>query len=263
MLTYIYDGSLEGLLTVLALAVDQQPDTIQAITPCRDFQPDLFTETQEIATDRTLAVEFFTRLQAEFSQSIIADLVNCLLSEISGIEVVILDFLRLLLVQGEAIIQNFTNNSIFRVHRTSTQVSHEIERLHGFIRFRQLTNGSYYAAIEPDHNVVRLLAPHFTARFADQSWLIHDLKRQTGIYYDGVVCRFLSKVTVDLNVITASCPFDANRSSDGFAASEFEYQTIWNQYFQAIAIPERTNLQAQKQRMPKRYWKHLVERVES
>jgi probable DNA metabolism protein len=263
MLTYIYDGSLEGLLTVLALAVDQPADMIQAITPCRDFQPDLFTEAQEVATDQALAVEFFTRLQAEFSQSIIGDLVNCLLSEISGIEVVILDFIRLLLVHGEVIIQNFANNSVFKVHRTSTQISHEIERLHGFVRFRQLTNGVYYAAIEPDHNVVRLLAPHFTTRFADQQWLIHDLKRHTGICYDGVVCRFLPEVTTDLNVIAASRPFDANRSSYGFTASEFEYQTIWNQYFKVIAISERTNLQAQKQRMPKRYWKHLVERVKS
>jgi probable DNA metabolism protein len=162
---------------------------------------------------------------------------------------------------GEAVAQNIANPTVLRIRRTSDQVNHEIERLHGFVRFRQLAGELYYAAIEPDHNVVRLLVPHFIARFADQQWLIHDLKRGTGIYYDGVVCRFLPKVNIYSEAVTASRPLTASGVPTSFDTKESTYQSIWNQYFQAIAIPERTNPRAQRQRMPRRYWKHLVERV--
>jgi probable DNA metabolism protein len=152
---------------------------------------------------------------------------------------------------------------VFKIHRVSEQVNHEIQRLHGFVRFRRLTDGVYYAAIEPDYNVVRLLASHFTARFNDQQWLIHDLKRDTGIYYDGAICRFLPEVCINPETVTASSPFTTSKATASLAPKESAYQSIWNQYFQAIAIPERTNPRAQRQRMPQRYWKHLVEQVET
>jgi probable DNA metabolism protein len=262
MLTYIYDGSLEGLLTVLALTLDQT-EPIHAISSCHVFQPNLFTEDREVVTDQSLASGFFERLQAGLSPALVGDLLNCLLSEIPGVEMVLLDFIRLLVKDGETATRNYANQSVFTIRRVSDQVNHEVQRLQGFVRFRQLAGGLYYAAIEPDHNIVSLLAPHFTARFADQTWLIHDLKRRTGIFYESRSCRFLPEVTIDPEVTAASRPFTPNRVADGFAAGEFAYQSIWNQYFQAIAIPERTNLRTQKQRMPKRYWKHLVERVAS
>ncbi|MGD8401043.1 MAG: TIGR03915 family putative DNA repair protein [Bacillota bacterium] len=262
MFTYFYDGSLEGLLTALATTVDSDAE-IQAITTRQNFQPDLFSEVREIITDQNMAMTFLEQLRARFRGRTLTTLGKCFLAETPGSAMTIRDFIRLLFKYGERIAWNSANATVRQINRIGDQVSYEVLRLQGFVRFRQLATEEFYAAIEPDHNVIRLLAPLFAARFADQQWLIHDLKRQTGIYYDGAVCRFLPEVTVAADLAAASRPFTANLSPTGFAAAELEYQTIWNQYFQAIAIPERANPRAQRQRMPRRYWKHLVERVET
>ncbi|MEN6391847.1 MAG: DUF4130 domain-containing protein, partial [Syntrophomonas sp.] len=38
------------------------------------------------------------------------------------------------------------------------------------------------------------------------------------------------------------------------------YQRLWKQYYESIAIISRKNPRLQKQFMPERYWKHLVEK---
>jgi probable DNA metabolism protein len=261
MLTYVYDGSFEGLLTALAATVDHNKE-IQAITARQDFQPDLFSEVREITTDQAAATAFLEQLRARFSHRNLVTLGKCFLAETPGIAMTIRDFIRLLFTHGERITQNPANETVAKINRARDQVSYEVLRLQGFVRFRQLTTKEYYAAIEPDHNVLRLLAPLFAARFADQQWLIHDLKRRTGIYYDGAVCRFLPEVTVAEDLVAASRPWTSNWTGKGFSPMEHTYQLIWNQYFQAIAIAERTNPRLQRQNMPARYWKHLVERVD-
>jgi probable DNA metabolism protein len=260
MLTYLYDGSVEGLLTALAMTVAVH-ETIR-ITPRFDFQPDLFSEVLEIHTDPAIANSFFNQLRMKFSPTIVEQIVNCLFSEAAEIGPLIHEFINLLSVSGEAIAGNFAEPVVAQIHRASQKVSREIERLHGFIRFRKLSDGVYYAAIEPDHNILRLLAPHFTARFGDQPWLIHDLKRQTGIYYDTLRCRFLPEVELNPDAITASRPFSSGQRFECLTTDEEDYQALWDRYFHEIAITERTNRRVQRQRLPKRYWKHLVERVE-
>ena len=42
-------------------------------------------------------------------------------------------------------------------------------------------------------------------------------------------------------------------------SDERQYQKLWKQYFETIAIRERTNPRCQKTLMPVRYWKHLTE----
>jgi probable DNA metabolism protein len=261
MLTYIYDGSLEGLLTTLAATVGHNEE-IQAITRQQNFQPDLFSEVREITTDQATAAAFLEQLRDRFSHRNLVTLGKCFLAETPGIAMTIRDYIRLLLTRGEPIARNPANETVAKINRVRDQVSYEVLRLQGFIRFRQLATKEYYAAIEPDHNVLRLLAPLFVARFADQQWLIHDLKRQTGIYYDGAVCRFLPKITITADLIAASRPWTSNWNKKGFNPMEDNYQFIWNQYFQAIAIAERTNPQLQRKNMPKRYWNHLVERID-
>ena len=43
---------------------------------------------------------------------------------------------------------------------------------------------------------------------------------------------------------------------------EKEYRRLWKNYFDNIAIRERTNPRCQRNFMPVRYWKHLTEMTE-
>lgn len=260
MIRYLYDGTFEGLLTVIAVT-DTPSVEITDVTAGNDWQPDLFTEVQEISTNSVLADAFFTKLQALFSKALLTDIGYCFLSEEPGIEKTILEFVRLLVRQGEAVAGNMANPAVHRIRRVSEKVGHEILRMYGFIRFRKLADELYYAAIEPDHNILQFLAPHFSARFADQLWLIHDRKRETGIYYNGSQCQFLQHVEMQPELSMERQSAKVQETQAVYGAGESEYQVLWNQYFQAIAITERRNKRAQRQRMPARYWKHLVEEV--
>jgi len=53
-----------------------------------------------------------------------------------------------------------------------------------FIRFQKAEDGTFFGAMEPLYNVLPLVVGHFKDRFADQKWLIYDLKRAYGCYYD-------------------------------------------------------------------------------
>jgi probable DNA metabolism protein len=261
MINYIYDGTFEGLLTVIAGAIDH-PGEVNDISAGEAEQLDLFTEIKSMETDPVLAAGFFKKLSGKFSRSVIMDIGYCFLSEVPGIEKAVLDYIRLLLDAGEKAAHNFSDGTVFKIERVSTKVNHEIHRLHGFVRFRKLRGGMYYAAIEPDYNIVQYLAPHFKARFADQEWLIHDVKRKTGIYYNGNRCLFLPEVEMSPLITSESRPFSLQQDQSRFDPEEAKYQKLWDQYFREIAITERRNKRLQRQRMPARYWRYLVEDVE-
>ena len=53
----------------------------------------------------------------------------------------------------------------------------DVHRWKGFLRFRLLGDGVFYAPFEPDHNVLPFLTAHFRKRLGDQEWMVHDLKR--------------------------------------------------------------------------------------
>ncbi|MBE0596822.1 MAG: DUF4130 domain-containing protein, partial [Desulfuromonadales bacterium] len=90
----------------------------------------------------------------------------------------------------------------------------------------------------------QLIAPHFAARFTDRRWLIHDLGRGEGIFFDGQRW-LLGKVELQ------HPPRDS--------AEEQLYAGLWRRFFAAVAIPERRNPRLQRHFMPQRYWKHLTE----
>lgn len=53
-----------------------------------------------------------------------------------------------------------------------------------FVRFQKAADGTFFAAFEPQYNALPLTVAHFKDRFADQRWLIYDMKRRYGFYYD-------------------------------------------------------------------------------
>lgn len=175
---------------------------------------------------------------------------TCFFAGEHGFEDTLLRYLRLLLATGGRAAENWTDETVRRIHKLGGRIGYEIHRLHGFVRFQRLPDGLYYARVTPDHPILPLLAPHFTARFADQRWLIHDLRRNAGVYYDGAHWHFLPEVAFP------TAPEHALAACDPL---EELCQAIWREYHGTIAISERTNPRLQKQRMPVRYWGNMTE----
>lgn len=244
MWTYIYDGSFEGLLTAIYEAFHNR-EKPQEIVAEREFLPRLFVYEHFIERDPTKAERVYsairTKISCDAQRYIYLNYLSCYPEKGNWIY----RYLRLGFKKGKNINLYLSQPDVLQIHKTARQVQLERHRLCGLVRFRKLTRDIYYASIEPDHNVLALIAPHFVHRFADQNWIIHDLKRNLAAVYnqqDWLITDF--HLTDSLNM----------------SGEEKSFQDLWREYFRNISITERKNPRLQRQYMPRRYWNHLTEK---
>lgn len=244
ILEYIYDSTFEGLLTCIFEAYyrREEPDRIL----CGEtVQRDMLSRTVHIETDLSKADRVLESIRARISGDALDNAFHAYLSEYDDIGVWIYRYLKLGWKVGPLLDSYLHEVPVQKVHETAGRVRYEAHRMLGLLRFRQLEGGAYYAPMGPDHNVLSLIAPHFADRLSDQSWMIHDVKRDIAAVYnkqDWVIAVVRQKKALPLH------------------GDELEFQRLWKQYFQSIAIAGRKNPRLQRQHMPSRYWKYLVEK---
>ena len=151
---------------------------------------------------------------------------------------------------------NFADPDVLEFSRMWKRVDWERIRMLQFIRFQKAADGTYFAAVEPEKNVLPLITGHFKDRFADQCWLIYDIKRAYGYYYN---LKEVHEVTFgedsrEGHLVTGMLD-ESLMDKD-----EKLFQQLWKTYFKAICIKERLNPRKHRQDMPVRYWKYLTEK---
>lgn len=243
-MVFRYDGTFPGLLTVLAriFAWGETPEEIRPAD--QNDRADLFTEATEIGTDPERAARFLAAVEKRTSRQSARNLFSLHASEVPGAEMAAWRYLALGRGLGPALDTHLAHPDVAAVQRLVQRVHREAHRLKGLVRFRELSDGLLYAPVEPDHAVLPFLAPHFARRLPRESWLIHDLRRGVGVLGFGGEWR-MGEVDRD--------------ASPALAAEEPLYQELWRRFFSGIAIPERRSERRQRQFMPKKYWRHLVE----
>lgn len=140
---------------------------------------------------------------------------------------------------------HLSDDRVLRVNKIYLRVAHEVHIMMGFVRFKLVEGGIYYAPISPDNNIIELLAPHFSERLADQNWIIHDVKRGLAVLYN------------KKEWIITDFDQDENVCLDG---TEEKYRNLWKEFFNTIGIASRVNPKLHKQLMPRRYWKYMTEK---
>lgn len=244
MLCYTYDGSFNGLLTTI-YEIYYRRRKPQEIIPAGSSNRQLFVQQEHIACDEDKAARVYDAIDAKISSRALRNAYYAYLSEHANAGTWIYDYLKLGWKLGPKVDLHLTDERVERIHRLSQKVRTERHRLLGLVRFQRHQMDIYYAAIEPDHNVIELLAPHFARRLSDQNWIIHDLRREMAVVYN-------RKEWVSIG-FTLSNKLELEQE-------EQYYQKLWKQYYESIAISSRINPRLQKQFMPERYWKHLVEK---
>ena len=125
--------------------------------------------------------------------------------------------------------------------------------MEAFVRFRLTKDDIYFAIIEPDFNVLPIIIKHFKSRYADQKWLIYDIKRKIGAYYDLNKTEYVSmELPEDIGI--------SGGNSEYFDPGEIYFQKLWKEYFDSTNIKSRVNMRLHVQHVPKRYWKYLSEK---
>ena len=245
----IYDGSWTGLLSVVFEIYERKLDTVKIFrnTECQSF---LFGETLTVISDETKALRVWKGLARKLSSSGVRNIYCCFLSELTGIEDSIVSYIQLVFSTEDSVEKAFTYSSVLRLNQVGKMVHREKHRMEAFVRFKLTRDYIYYAKIEPDFNVLPLILQHFKNRYADQKWIIYDLKRSYGLYYD---LNVVEEITFDFHQ-------SVSQNENVFEESEIIYQNLWKDYFKNINIPSRKNTALHIKHIPLRYWKHLIEK---
>ena len=252
-LDYTYDGTFEGLLTVLFTVYDWRaaPNSIQ---PEATAQTGLFAQPAHRETDEAQAARVWEGLLRTMDPEARARLYHVFLSEDAERELLIFRYVDLALRAGRDIAENYADATVRRVQRLAQQMFREKHRMEAFVRFEKTTDELFHATIEPDFDVLPLIAAHFTKRYADQRWLIYDRRRHYGLYYD------LTRTDV-----VQFEPDRAGAKATDLAATVLDereplFRLLWQAYFDHVNIPERKNLKLHRRHIPVRYWKYLSEK---
>lgn len=244
-----YDGSFEGLFTAV-FEIYEYKIAEPLITRDVVTNSSLFGETHIVTTDETKANRVCKKLQSVISGKTFKQLYDVYLSELKDIDNVLLRYMQYALRSKFVIENDYSNADVLMIQQTSRKVHREKHRMEAFIRFKLTNDGLYHAIIQPDYNVLPLIKKHFKERYADQRWLIYDVQRKYGLYYD---LQTVEEVLIDFkeDTINTSLMYDEN---------EELYQQLWQQYFSSVNIKARKNMKLHIQHMPKRYWKYLTEK---
>ena len=251
--TLIYDGTFDGFLSCVFLVYEFK---LKRVTFQRQhqMQESLFGNTTEISTDLVKADRVWKGIKNKLSNTGSSRLFNAFLSEQSQIEILLLSYIQQAFESPRPIDSDFSNETVLRVSQIAKSVGREKHRMEAFVRFKLTNDDVYFANIEPDFDVLPLISKHFERRYADQKWIIYDLKRHYGLYYD------LEKV--ELMQLSLPDNFDPTKTTlDFFTTSEIEFQTLWQDYFESTNIVSRKNMKLHIQHVPKRYWKYLSEKL--
>jgi probable DNA metabolism protein len=251
MVIYLIDGSLEGLLCAVFEFFERTPGKVLLKT-IPEYQPDAFTEVLAIDNDRTKADRVWSGLQKKLPAEWLRRFYCTFLSELPGCHVVMFEFACYIFSSENGAQHNFGNPNVLRLSQIARMAEREKHRMEAFIRFKKTADGLFYCGIDPDFNVLPLIVNHFKNRYADQRWIIYDIRRRYGLYYD---LETVAEVTFDLspekNWQTAS--------AEHLDVEESAYAALWKTYFKSTNIAARKNTKLQVRHIPKRYWKYLTE----
>lgn len=252
MSIYVFDGSLEGLLCSVFEWFERKPGPIRLVTEA-SFQPDAFTPSLFIHNDQKKADRVWKGLGARLSKDWIRRFYCCYLSELETAYTALFEFTCYIFSSPAGAEQNYGNPYVLELSQTARKVEREKHRMEAFIRFQHTADGIFYCGIDPDFNVLPLLMKHFKDRYADQQWIIYDIKRNWGLYYD------LDKVE-EINIDFAARQKPIQAATHTLSEKEGLYAMLWRDYFKSTNIPARKNTRLHIQHVPKRYWKYLTEK---
>ena len=183
MTIFIYDHTFDGLLTCLFEVYNRKTFPDLLLKEGEPF-PLFVDEVINVKTFEEKHERVWKGLRRRLSASALSNLTYGWLSELPGIDLLLLRYMKKVFDSSVSIETNFADSDVLELSKVCKKVNNERHRLLQFVRFQKASDGTFFAPIEPLYNVLPLTIRHFRDRFADQPWLIYDIKRKYGFYYD-------------------------------------------------------------------------------
>lgn len=241
MPNYYYDGSFDGLLTVIFIAYkDRKNNALRIIV--KTGQLLLGLDDIIVITNFSKARRVEKAICDKLSQNFLNNIQTCFLSCDKNKDIVIVHTVYKALKQGKEILNSLDEHA-FYVNKLVKQVLNERHRYLGVLRFKEVKDGTMFSTIEPKNNVLPILLSHFINRMKREKFAIYDKKRKMIAYYDTKKVEIFFVKSLEIE----------------WSDEEIEYSELWKTFHKSISIKERENKKLQQSNLPKYYWKYLIE----
>lgn len=236
---YIYDGSFDGLLTVIHTAVYSRI-VPSGIGTERNLQLAFNTRYRDVKTNPSLAKKVYDAAYKKIGAFGMRRLYYVFLSFFPDKDMIIYKYLMLGFKNGEIVNSSLSDDTVAAAFQIAGNVSRETEKFREFTRFSVMSWGVQYAKIVPNNNILPILMPFFIKRLKGIPFVLHDFSHNLCGVYDTKEWY-----------ISSSDGLRPPEKSD----REGEVEKLWKVFFDSVSIKERENTKLQKQNMPSRYFK--------
>jgi probable DNA metabolism protein len=256
MIQYAFDGTYIGFLTCIFESFSRKDQHVILTLENSELSL-LFQEEIQIISDKERAERVLKGIKKAAGANIAWDIFQVFLSEDPKAWNASFQIIKQIFIGKTDILNNYGDPDVLYFSQTLKKVSRERHRMKAFVRFSKDNTGVYHALIEPDFNVIPLIIDFFRKRFADQPWLIFDVKRKYGVYYNlksVEEVKLEEHISKDQTLPVLSIEIDEKDQL---------YAKLWQSYFKSTNIEARKNLKLHLRHVPKRYWKYLVEKTDN
>ncbi|MEG1512834.1 MAG: TIGR03915 family putative DNA repair protein [Raoultibacter sp.] len=205
--TYVYDGTPEGLLTAVFFAYARREDPDDILRP--EFaQIRLGQEVFEVQTDIKLALRVQRGISKACGDAVSDAVLATALSDDAGAGTAIYRFVRYALKKnaggscigckrkavcggacsrggGRGVLSDVAHPEVVAFHALNRAVYNERHRIMQFLRFEHLQGDVWFARCNPKASVVPLVMDWFTGRFNTQNFMIYDEVHKIAGVYEG------------------------------------------------------------------------------
>jgi probable DNA metabolism protein len=240
---FITDGTLPALYTAIFYAIQEKECVI---TSDDAIQLTLDSQVKHISEEGDKAERVYNKIK-RLDSGAPNDINLVWRSENSQKEQLIFEYVKLMVRAKTSVRDCLADKQVFDFLAVRSKVSGELHNMKGFLRFIEMESGAFYAPYSPDNDITDLLVPHFVARFKQQKFVIHDVKRKKAAIYDGTDWILCHTEGAEIYL------------------SEYEkaFEDLWKKYYNAVNIAARPHEKQMKGYMPVRYWKFMPEKQDN
>lgn len=251
----ICEDSIEGILTGVyrAYELKKDHDTIHLqTTDIGNYR--LFATYDEIETDAEKSAKVLRTIYRRFGEEAYTQLCQAMVSYDSDKA----DAVYHTIVVGISghyrgmLMDHLSNRHIQKVFQLSRNTGIEIHHLLGFLRFQELQNGVLLARYSPKNDITAMIMPHFADRLPKEDFAIYDEQRKYYAVHPKGKQWYLVRGELPLF-----------NEQELYSEQEETYQKLYRHFCETIAIIERKNLHLQRNMLPLRFRKHMVEFVKN
>lgn len=159
--------------------------------------------------------------------------------------------------RGEEVLTNLANPYVARVFELTRRVGNEYLHWIEFLRFHELKNGVMFSRIAPENNILAMMAPHFADRLPLENFMIYDERRGLFVIHGAGDPEHPVPVENTWAIVQGEKP-DEEAITD-YSDREEYYQELFTSFCHSIAVQPRLNWKLQRQMLPLKFRKYMVE----